>query len=159
MIKSVFCLVLDDVQEMRHFVLVWQQFVFNSCNGQATTIFIFIALFYCILQIIIHINIFFIGHFYIVQSWPILTNAYQISTFCELFCPLLGYICSWHPQLWQRSDVKKYSKFAGFSKRLTIICVNNIVSQFVLQLCASIFVPPFLNMKVVLQFAGRCRYI
>ena len=98
-----------------------------------------------------YINIFFIGHFYLVQSWPILTDAFQIRIFCELFCPLLGYICSWHHQLWQRSDVKKYSKFAG-------LCVNNIVSQFVLRSCTSIFVPPFLNMNV-LQFAGRCRYI
>ena len=72
MIKSVFCLVpclvLYDVQEMRHFVLVWQQFVFNPCNGQATTNFLFFfALFNCILQIIVHIKIFFIGHFYLVQ--------------------------------------------------------------------------------------------
>ena len=63
------CLVLYDVQEMRHFVLVWQQFVFNPCNGQATTnfLFFFFALFNFILQIIVHINIFFIGHFYLVQ--------------------------------------------------------------------------------------------
>ena len=62
------CLVLYDVQEMRHFVLVWQQFVFNPCNGQATTIVLFIILFNCMLQIITFINIFFIGHFYLVPS-------------------------------------------------------------------------------------------
>ena len=125
MIKSVFCLVLYDVQEMRHFVLVWQQFVFNSCNGQATTIVFFLLPFSIVFCKLLYIL--FIGHFYLVQFWPILTDAYLIRIFCELFCPQLSYICSWHPQLWQRSDVKKYSKFACFSKSLTIISVNNIV--------------------------------